>query len=156
MPAFSKTSMARLETCADAIQDILMEAIKIKDFSVICGHRDEKDQNEAYLNNFSKLKFPQSKHNKLPSIAVDIWPYDPVLKEALSGHPSQIARIAAKTGKSEEEVAAYIREEFLMLMGIIRAVAHYQGTDVRFGSDWDDDGYRLDQSFDDLPHFELV
>lgn len=45
------------------------------DFSVLCGYRNEHDQNEAYDNGFSKLKFPQSMHNRYPSLAVDIAPY---------------------------------------------------------------------------------
>ena len=155
MPSFGKTSLSRLNTCHKDLKRVLSEAIKIKDFSVICGERGEEEQNKAYYAGYSTLKYPQSMHNSSPSLAVDIWPYDPVIKEALSGHPTQITRIMDKTGKNESEVKAYIREEFLMLMGVVQAVAYYQGVTLRFGSDWDGDGYRLDQSFDDLPHIEL-
>jgi peptidoglycan L-alanyl-D-glutamate endopeptidase CwlK len=53
----------------------MYEAIKVTDFSVICGFRGEKEQNEAYARGHSKLKWPQSKHNQTPSMAVDIVPY---------------------------------------------------------------------------------
>ena len=50
-------------------------AIKRIDCSVICGYRGKKDQNDAYNNGYSKLKFPQSSHNKKPSWAMDVIPY---------------------------------------------------------------------------------
>jgi hypothetical protein len=45
------------------------------DFKILCGHREEKEQNEAFNKGNSKLKWPQSKHNSLPSLAVDIAPF---------------------------------------------------------------------------------
>jgi len=51
------------------------EAIQYNDFSVVCGYRTKKDQNRAYKDGFSQLRFPKSKHNKKPSLAVDIIPY---------------------------------------------------------------------------------
>ena len=50
-------------------------ALKEFDFSVVCGFRNEHDQNEAYDAGRSKLKFPHSKHNEFPSMAVDCCPY---------------------------------------------------------------------------------
>lgn len=40
---------------------------------VSCVYRDEEDQNAAFLANTSKLKWPKSKHNKLPSEAIDVF-----------------------------------------------------------------------------------
>lgn len=156
MYKFSKTSLSRLDTCHADLQTILKRAIKVKDFSVICGHRSEEDQNEAFDKGFSKLKFPQSKHNKTPSLAVDIYPYDNTLKLALSGHPTQIEYICEKTGISQAEAKAYIKEEYMLLMGVVMAIAADEGIKLRFGIDWDGDGYRLDQTFNDYPHIELV
>jgi len=51
------------------------DVIQFVDCSIICGYRNERDQNEAYDKGFSKLRFPQSRHNKLPSEAVDAVPY---------------------------------------------------------------------------------
>lgn len=45
------------------------------DFTVICGHRGEEEQNKAFAEGKSKLKFPNSKHNSRPSMAVDLAPY---------------------------------------------------------------------------------
>ena len=41
---------------------------------VVCGYRDEKAQNEAFNKGASKVKFPNSKHNQLPSLAIDLAP----------------------------------------------------------------------------------
>ena len=75
MPGFSDLSRLRLNTCHPKIIRVLEEAIKHNDFSVICGHRGEAEQNEAFNKGTSKLKWPDSKHNSAPSRAVDIAPY---------------------------------------------------------------------------------
>lgn len=51
------------------------EAIKYFDFSVLCGHRDEDEQNAAYLAGNSNAMWPDSAHNTVPSKAIDIAPY---------------------------------------------------------------------------------
>jgi len=45
------------------------------DVTIVCGYRGEEEQNKAYTEKKSGLKFPQSKHNHAPSSAVDIAPY---------------------------------------------------------------------------------
>jgi len=62
MPKFSKASMDRLKTCDIKLQVIALEAIKEFDFTVVCGYRGEKDQNEAFARGASKLKWPDSKY----------------------------------------------------------------------------------------------
>ena len=42
---------------------------------IVCGHRNKEDQNKAFAEGKSKLKWPKGKHNKLPSQAVDAAPY---------------------------------------------------------------------------------
>jgi peptidoglycan L-alanyl-D-glutamate endopeptidase CwlK len=75
MPEFSSRSKKRLEECHQDIQILMNYAIQFIDFSVICGHRGEEEQNKAFDDGFSKLRFPNSKHNKMPSLAIDIIPY---------------------------------------------------------------------------------
>lgn len=75
MPTFSKKSLEKLATVDRRLYDICSEAIKYTDFAVICGHRNEQDQNLAYETGTSKLQWPNSKHNTSPSQAVDIVPY---------------------------------------------------------------------------------
>lgn len=75
MPCFSFRSVKLLSECDPRLQRVCYEAIKYIDFIVICGHRNECEQNECYANGTSKLRYPKSKHNSLPSLAVDIAPY---------------------------------------------------------------------------------
>lgn len=76
MPKFSKASQEKLATCHPFLQEICNELIKEVDFTVLCGHRDKEAQDEAFAKGASKLKWPKSKHNSGPSLAVDIAPYN--------------------------------------------------------------------------------
>jgi len=129
MYSFGKRSKANLETCHDDIQDILAEAIKVVDFTVLCGHRGRAEQDKAFHEGRSKLKYPQSKHNKSPSLAVDIAPYP---------------------------IDWQNKERFYYLMGIIKGIAHTKRIEIRSGCDWDNNGDITDQTFNDLPHFEIL
>lgn len=75
MAKFSKRSKDNLAQCHPDLQTLFNEVIQIVDCAVICGHRGEKAQNEAYDKGFSKLKYPKSKHNAIPSMAADVVPY---------------------------------------------------------------------------------
>lgn len=75
MPQLSAISLSRLGTCHPDLQELVREAIKDYDFTVICGHRTEQDQNAAYAAGRSKVEWPNSRHNSLPSEAVDLAPY---------------------------------------------------------------------------------
>ena len=62
---FGKKSLERLSTCNGLLQEILNEAINIMDFTVLWGHRDKEEQNKAFRDGNSKVKFPNSKHNSI-------------------------------------------------------------------------------------------
>lgn len=78
MPQFGTLSKSRLVTCDPKLQDLAYAAIRLTDFSVACGHRGEQEQNEKFAQGFSQLRWPHSKHNKMPSLAMDLipWPVD--------------------------------------------------------------------------------
>ena len=109
MPSFSQRSMERLLTCHEDLQGVLSEAIKITDFSVICGNRGEEEQNLAYESGNSKLKYPDSKHNKFPSEAVDIVP-----------HPLNWDDT----------------ESFAYMAGVVIAIARTRNVDLIWGGEW--------------------
>ena len=75
MPNFSPTSKKRLSECHDDLQILCNELIMLADITILCGYRGEKEQNEAFDGGFSKVKWPNSKHNQRPSKAVDIALY---------------------------------------------------------------------------------
>lgn len=78
MAEFSEISLGRLKSCHPDLQCLFLAVIRVADCSILCGHRGEQDQNAAFEAGNSKLKFPESKHNKTPSLAVDVapWPID--------------------------------------------------------------------------------
>ena len=75
MPSFSKRSIDNLDSCHPDLRKVAHEAIKHFDFTVICGHRGKAEQNKAFAEGKSKLKWPDSKHNKTPSMAMDCVPH---------------------------------------------------------------------------------
>lgn len=75
MPEFGARSLSRLNSCDERLQELFKEVIKEIDCTILCGYRDLKAQNEAYAKGFSKVDFPNSKHNAFPSLAVDVAPY---------------------------------------------------------------------------------
>lgn len=138
MPKFSERSAERLATCDQRLQDILNEAIKYVDFTVLCGHRNEADQLEAVMDGKSKVMWPNSKHNKLPSKAVDIAPWFPDVKIDWKDIPA-----------------------FARLAGYIQHIADSRGVKIRWGGDWDGDWRTSthdpdERGFLDGPHIELV
>jgi hypothetical protein len=75
MPKFSKVSRDRLAECDDRLQELFNLVIRVKDCAVLCGFRGEKEQNEAYAGGYSHVKWPKGKHNRQPSLAVDVAPW---------------------------------------------------------------------------------
>ena len=126
---FGKRSLEQLNTCHSVLQDIAFEARQVLDFTVLEGFRPNHVQDEMFRTGRSKLKGGQSKHNQAPSLAMDLAPY-----------PIDWAN----------------RERFILLAGIIKGVAATKGVRIRWGGDWDSDNDMYDQTFNDLPHFELV
>lgn len=129
MPTFSEKSKLILGTCDVRLQEICNNAIEIMDFTVLCGHRNEEEQNEAFRKGNSKLKFPHSKHNSTPSKAVDLAPY-PI------------------------DWVDYTR--FTLLAGVILGIAHQRGVKLRWGGDFNGDFILKNDRFLDMPHFEIV
>ncbi len=126
---FGYNSRKRLDTCHPILQELCEEAIKYIDFSILCGYRTKEEQDKAVAAKASKVEFPNSKHNHLPSIAVDIAPY-PINWEDTT--------------------------RFAYLMGVIKGIAMAKGIKIRTGNDWDCDGDITDHKFMDWPHVELI
>lgn len=75
MPTFGRRSKKELATAHPDLQRLFNEVIKDFDCAVICGHRGRADQDKAFAEGKSKLQWPNSKHNKTPSLAVDCAPW---------------------------------------------------------------------------------
>lgn len=74
---FGTNSLMRLENCDTRLQKIAQLAISRSpvDFAITCGHRGQEEQDRAFREGKSRLKWPQGKHNKLPSQAFDFVPF---------------------------------------------------------------------------------
>lgn len=136
MPTFSKISKDRLATCHSDLQRLFNEVIKDYDCTIVCGYRGPTEQKRAYSSGKSKVNWPNSKHNKTPSLAVDAAPWEGKIDWSI---------------KQMYSFAGYVTGVAKMLKrhGVI-------DSDIRSGGDWDRDHDVDDQTFIDLPHFEIV
>lgn len=134
---FSINSLRHLKTSHIDLQLIFFEVLKLRDCSIVEGHRGMERQNFLFnsIPQRSKVQWPKGSHNKTPSMALDTCPspYEP--KKKLNFY--YFAGIVfAVTKKLLEE----------------GRISH----DIRWGGDWDSDGDFTDQEFNDLMHWELV
>jgi peptidoglycan L-alanyl-D-glutamate endopeptidase CwlK len=132
MASLGRSSRAKLDTCDPVLIDLLEEAIKVMDFTVVCGHRSHEEQARLFKEGLSEVDAGHSKHNPYPSQAVDVAPYYKV-----------------------DKIRWDDIEAMCILYGIIQGIAHMKGVAIRWGGDWDGDMDRRDQTFDDVWHIEL-
>ncbi len=128
----SQASTTRLATCHKRLR-LLIEEVARRiparlDFSVVCGHRGEREQAEALASGATTKAWPNSLHNRTPSLAVDLAPYPYDAKD---------------------------EARYAVLAGFVLAVAAELGIGIRWGGDWDNDGRTTDERLRDFPHFEL-
>lgn len=152
---FSKRSLSNLGECHLKLQIIFNTIIKYFDCTILDGHRGEKEQNEAFHKGTSKLKFPKSKHNKLPSLAVDVTPY-PIPKKWGNIDTDKLMSIKNKKEFTKEIHFQFKeRARFYYLKGLEMGTAQMLKIPIRQGCDWNGNFDFNDQNFDDLPHTEL-
>lgn len=130
---FSKRSKDNILTLHPNLRKLVTIVLDLGlfDFSIIEGHRVREDQMRAYNDGKSKLKFPESKHNKVPSLAFDYMLY-------INGEPNM------------KDTNSYY-----MASGVFSGIAKNLGINIRLGADWDGDFSTSDQNFNDLMHIEL-
>ena len=129
MPSFSGRSKERLNTCDPKIRKVFNEVIKHVDCTILEGVRTLDRQKE--LVRTGKSKTLKSKHLPGPdglSRAVDVAPYP---------------------------IDWNNKERFYLFAGFVKGIAAEMGIKLRLGADWDGDFTTRDQTFHDLPHFEL-
>ncbi len=137
---FGARSTKHLKACHADLQIILKAVIPYFDLTILASFRDEETQNRLQEKGLSQLRYPFSKHNQKPSMAVDIAPYD---------------------RQASEGVDWDNREAFAYLGGVMRAAAvmlKKNGQikhELVWGGDWNSDGRVSDEVFRDLVHFEL-
>ena len=149
---FSTLSLARLNTCHPDLVLLFTAVVVLRDCTIMCGRREQADQDAAYEAGRSKLRWPQSKHNAREpgglSRAVDVAPY-------FANHRPAIIWPDCKAGVQTQIQTTGMWYEFA---GYVWAVADHLGIGerLRWGGDWYREGLFFRQSFDDLPHWELI
>lgn len=129
MPNFSLASKTKLLTCHPELQRLFNEVIKHWDCQVLEGHRGKEAQNKAFKEGNSKLQWPKGKHNKLPSLAIDVAPYPIDWKDT---------------------------QRFIYFAGFVKGVAIMLGINLRYGGDWNSNTQMTDETFRDLVHWEII
>jgi len=107
--SYSKRSDDKLKTCDPRIIKVMNIVVKIMDNTILCGHRGKEEQNKSYAEGKSNAKWGESKHNRVPSAAVDTAPY-PIDWEDT--------------------------ERFARLAGVVEGVAYMLGYKIRWGGDF--------------------
>ena len=128
MPHFGERSRKALESANPKLRQLFEEVVKHRDCTVLCGFRNEEDQERAFQHGFSKVRYPNSKHNNYPSNAVDVvpWPID----------WNDLRR-------------------FDNFAGYVQATADRLGIKVKWGGDFSHDGNLKNDVFVDRPHWEI-
>ena len=129
MPSFGAKSKANLSECHPDLQKVFNKVIKSYDCSVIEGYRGKEEQDAAFHSGKSTLQYPKSKHNRQPSLATDVIPYPVDWDDT---------------------------KQFYHFAGFVQGIAEEMGIQLRWGGDWNSNRLFEDQSFHDLPHYELV
>ena len=127
MPELSQKSLNKLSQCHPDLQRVFLEVIKTFDFTVIEGYRTKEDQDANFYKGVSRVKWPNSKHNTLPSKAIDVWPW-PVPRDSKGNLDSNSPKW--------RELAALVLEK-----------AEELGVKIEWGGNW--------TSIVDLPHFQI-
>jgi peptidoglycan LD-endopeptidase CwlK len=124
---YSNKSKQILDGCHEDLQRLFNEVIKHVDCSIISGYREKDIQNSLYRSGKSKLKYPDSKHNFVPSNAVDATPYPIDWND---------------------------KERLYYFVGYVLGIASQMKIKIRSGADWNMNNNLRDQTFFDLCHFE--
>lgn len=128
MPRFGAASLEKLKTVHPDLQLVLLESIKVVDFTILEGFRNKELQNLYFEQGKSKLRWPYGKHNKTPSEAVDVAPYPIDWQD---------------------------ERRFIRLLSFIQGVGAGKGIKIRIGGDWNSD-FIFNEDFHDWPHLELA
>lgn len=136
---FSTQSVSRLSTCHPDLRVLFYEVIRFVDCTILEGYRDQAAQEDAFKRKATKLHYPHGKHNRTPSVAVDVAPYPiPSMTD-----PKKLGNFYY-FGGFVSGIAAKLLDEGKMTHRI------------RYGGDWNMNRDVTDETFIDAVHFELI
>ena len=142
MPKFGEQSKSRLREAHPDMQRLLEHVVREFDCTIIYTYRNEELQRRLYGQGrdeegliIDKKKvvtycnWPDSKHNSLPSPAVDVVPWPTMWSD---------------------------RELLTLFGGYVLGTASVLEIPIRWGGDWNKNFEVSDENFRDLGHFELI
>lgn len=154
MPSFSTRSLSRLNTCHPLLAELCLRVVEHHDITITCGHRPKAEQDRAYQSGASTKQWPRSRHNTMPSMAVDVAPWPiPENWGSVDGKTNGARDLDWKERVKFYEMVAVFRFTWAQILSDFPELATRHT--LRFGADWDGDLDYRDQSFDDLVHIEL-
>ncbi len=127
----SNRSKEQLASCDIRLQKVVNLTLDFMDLVVIDGHREKKEQDEYFKSGKSRLEWPKSKHNVMPSLAIDMAPVRNLIIPW-------------------EEVTL-----FYYFAGAVISCAKQIGVKLRWGGDWKGLHDFKKNEFNDLTHFEI-
>lgn len=156
---YGATSLQRLATAHPDLQALMKKVGEKFPNTILEGERTEEQQRKNVEKGVSKTM--NSKHVRSPAEAVDAAP-DPLSWPQAAKLLSRIETVAGLMSDEQGTeimslVEGYVREvaRWYYFGGYVLGVASERGDDIRWGGDWDGDRSLEDQTFHDLPHFEV-
>ena len=156
---YGATSLRRLGTAVEDLQTLMKRVGENFPNTILEGERTVEQQEKNVAKGVSKTM--NSRHVRSPAEAVDAAP-DPLSWPQAAKLLSRIEGVAGQlTEEQSTEVMAlvegYVREvaRWYYFGGFVLGTAEEMEIDIRWGGDWDGDRSLEDQTFHDLPHFEV-
>jgi peptidoglycan L-alanyl-D-glutamate endopeptidase CwlK len=156
---YGATSLQRLATVHPELQNLMKAVGEHFPNTILEGERTVEQQEKNVAKGVSQTM--NSKHVRSPAEAVDAAP-DPL---AWPQAAKLLSRIETVSGLMSDEqgaevmalVEGYVREvaRWYYFGGFVLGYAEELNVEIRWGGDWDGDRKLEDQTFHDLPHFEI-
>ena len=149
MAAFSEKSRKQLDTVHPDLR-LIHERVAGKynfDHTILEGLRSDEDQLKYFLDGKSKIDPRDSEQHKTAKhlIKSDGW-----------AHATDSAPYPIDFSNKEKAKARFYMFAGLMFAACAELISEGKiKHSIRWGGDWDGDKDFADQSFDDLPHFEI-
>lgn len=121
---FSSASKSKLLQADFRLQRLFEEVIKHYDCTIVETVRGSARQNELNRTGFSDLRWPDSKHNKTPSLAVDAAPFPSLYSDT---------------------------DEFIFFGGLVCGIASVMDIPIVWGGHWDNPDMAHFELCDNIP-----
>jgi len=128
----NETSLKKLSTCHPDLQGLAKAVNEVYPIQVICGERNEADQDDAFKRGVSKKKFPESKHN---------------INKEKGRYNSHALDAVPDPDKNPKTLDWKDLEAFALMCEVFAQKADELGVKIRQGKDF---------RFRDFPHQELA